>query len=307
MKTPETTSRSKTGQASAEANAFTLIELLVVIIIIALLAAMLLPVLANAKLRATGTKCMSNEKQIIYAYKMYVDDYQGRLPYDVQGGGSPNWIAGSEDYNGSAGDTDTTDLTDSSKAQLGPYVLKQAAIFRCPADKSCQFGTAGLPRIRSISMNQAIGYNGAGNTSGCGGWLPSEVSNYGHSGGTTLYKVYFKESDVTRPSPSKLFVFADEDPDTINDASWAVQEPYGTTTIWVDMPSKLHGSSEGLSFMDGHAEIHGWVNPQAIDTTIYSTAFTEAPQINNNVDLFWIGVRASAPADGSDYPFPNNY
>jgi prepilin-type N-terminal cleavage/methylation domain-containing protein len=307
MKTQKTTSCSQTGRAPAKANAFTLIELLVVIIIIALLAAMLLPVLTKAKMRATGTQCMSNEKQIMYAYKMYVDDYQGRLPYDVQGGGSPNWIAGSEDYNGSAGDTDTTDLTDASKAQIGPYVLKQARIFKCPADKSCQFGGAGLPRIRSISQNQAIGYNGAGNTSGCGGWLPSEVSNYGHGSSATLYKVYFKESDVTRPSPSKLFVFADEDPDTINDASLAVEEPYGTTTIWVDMPSKLHGNSEGLSFMDGHAEIHGWVNPQAIDTTTYSTSFTEATQIDNNVDLWWIGVRTSAPADGSDYPFPHNY
>ena len=307
MKTQETTSRSRTGQAPAKTNAFTLIELLVVIIIIALLAAMLLPALTRAKMRATGTQCMNNEKQIIYAYKMYVDDYQGRLPYNVQGANTPNWIAGSMDYNGGAGDTDRTDLTDASKAQLGPYVMKQAAIFKCPADKSCQFGSAGLPRIRSIGMNQAIGYNGAGNTSGAGGWLPSEVANYGHGSSATLYKVYFKESNVTAPSPSKLFVFADEDPDTVNDASIAVQEPYGTTTIWVDMPSKLHGGAEGLSFMDGHAEIHGWKNPQAINTTIYSASFVEATQIDNNSDLWWMGVRTSAPSNGGDYPFPSTY
>ena len=239
----------RTGPLPAQTKAFTLIELLVVIIIIALLAAMLLPVLAKAKMRATGTQCINNEKQIMYAYKMYIDDYKGNFPYDVQGGGSPNWIAGMEDYSGGPGDTDITDLTDGHKAQLGPYVLKQAGIFKCPADKSCEFGSRGRPRIRSISMNQAIGYNGAGNTTGAGGWLPSDVSNYGHGQSTVLYKVYFKESDLGQPSPAKLFVFIDDNPDDINDASFCIQEPYNSTTAWIDMCSKLHGNSAGLSFM----------------------------------------------------------
>ncbi len=310
MKTQKAPSLFRTRRPLAQPGAFTLFELLVVIIIIALLAAMLLPVLVKAKLRATGTGCMNNEKQIMYAYKMYTDDYKGNFPYNVQGGGSPNWIAGSLDYAGAASDTDTTDLTDGHKAQLGPYVLKQGGIFKCPADKSCEFGMRGRPRIRSITQNQAIGYNGAGSTTGCGGWLPSDVSNYGHGQSTTLYKVYFKEADLGRPSPAKLFVFADEDPDTINDASFAFQEPYGTTTIWVDMPSKLHGNSVGLSFMDGHAEIHGWQHPECINSTFYNTnpqnngAAGIVPQINNNPDLFWMGARTSATSDGSPYPFP---
>ena len=60
-------------------NAFTLIELLVVIAIIAILAAILFPVFAQAREKARAASCLSNEKQLGLAARMYMEDFDGAL------------------------------------------------------------------------------------------------------------------------------------------------------------------------------------------------------------------------------------
>jgi prepilin-type processing-associated H-X9-DG protein/prepilin-type N-terminal cleavage/methylation domain-containing protein len=59
---------------------FTLIELLVVAAIIAVLVAILLPALASARDQARKELCASNLRQIGIGYRMYADDYYGKLP-----------------------------------------------------------------------------------------------------------------------------------------------------------------------------------------------------------------------------------
>jgi prepilin-type N-terminal cleavage/methylation domain-containing protein/prepilin-type processing-associated H-X9-DG protein len=64
----------------SSAIGFTLIELLVVIAIIAILAALLFPVFMRAKEAAGTAKCQGNQKQLLHALMMYIEDYSGRLP-----------------------------------------------------------------------------------------------------------------------------------------------------------------------------------------------------------------------------------
>ena len=63
--------------------AFTLVELLIVIAIIAILAALLLPVLGVAKLKAWETQCASNLRQLDMAGNIYMNDNNCLIGYAV--------------------------------------------------------------------------------------------------------------------------------------------------------------------------------------------------------------------------------
>lgn len=294
-------------------NGFTLIELLVVIAIIAILAALLLPALSQAKTQSQGIKCMSNLRQITIGWKSYCSDFRGIFPANEEGamtdyGGTnteAGWVNGWEGYDNSGGgptpadaDTNIQYLINAQYASLGPYVVSPA-VYRCPADPSCVNGLTGPPRVRSVSMNQAVGSALGGGTGGIGNWLDG-------GNGPGPYLIYTRESDLSRPSPAGLFLLLDEHPDSINDGAFAVTMPTSqNSAAWVDHPAKWHANGDAFTFVDGHAELHGWREPQNIITPEYSNPYNESAANSGpyngpdaEPDIFWIAYRTSAYANG---------
>jgi prepilin-type N-terminal cleavage/methylation domain-containing protein/prepilin-type processing-associated H-X9-DG protein len=268
---------------------FTLIELLVVIAIIAILAALLLPALNKAKIQAQGVQCMSNNKQLTLAWKIYTGDNRGWFVYNPGNNFSPNWCKGWMEFGANWPDnTNTSELVNDPNSALGPYG-KDYKIYKCPADQSAApIGGVNCPRVRSVSMSEAVGSDANGY------WL-----NYLQP--SLNFALFHKESDLGRMSSSMLWVFVDEHPDSINDTLLAVAIA-GTAaeTTWIDVPADYHNGACGFGFADGHAEIHKWLDPRSRFPIRYNgylyQNFTPHSQPNNQ-DLLWMGQRSSIPLD----------
>ncbi|HTV41488.1 MAG TPA: hypothetical protein VMF08_12975 [Candidatus Sulfotelmatobacter sp.] len=248
---------------------------------------------------------------------MYAEDNNEVLPpndYPVNGGPSPSYRSWAADSMVNANECTNIGLLNNTytvsgitfqDTDLTPYQPNPVA-YKCPADPSTQqwLGSGYPPtaRVRSYSMNCAVGtiYNSpsAGHPIGSpvlGSWLAGGSG----IGAQTTWQTYGKLTSIRSPGPSDLWVLIDENPDGINDPVFAVEcADTGASAELVDHPAWFHNGCAGMSYADGHSEIHRWLDGRT-ELPITGRSLGASPGAvasPNNPDVAWLQQHTSAPA-----------
>src|SRR5438876_391534 len=100
------------------------------------------------------------------------------------------------------------------------------------------------------------------------------------------------------PGPSNTWVLMDEREDSIDDGYFAVNmtgyPDAPRTIVWVNYPASYHGQAAGLSFADGHSEVHRWLDTRTMPPLAPGRRLPLNVSSPNNPDLIWLQERTTA-------------
>jgi prepilin-type processing-associated H-X9-DG protein len=253
-----------------------LIELLIVIAIVAILAALLLPALSRAKSQGQSAVCLNNLKQLQTGWLMYVDDNNDGLPPnivrkvqfdDVNVIGS--WVLGNARL-----DTNTANV---EAGVLFPQV-GSAGVYHCPTDRTAVDRRPGVLRARSYSMQM---------------WLNCDtiIGNSMDEVKDSLFNRK-KYSRLVDPSPSRTWVFIDDNQVNFGDGMFRISSPWYSPespngSAWAgSYPGDRHRNGANLSFADGHVAPHRWQSQRKPKTAPLPPVPAVHP--GDKADLMWL-------------------
>ena len=294
--------------------AFTQLDLLAVILMLAVLFLVFLPALANPGINAKSIQCLNNHRRLCNAWRMYADDSNDRIPYSGTGSNhnprngnsvmeitlnpsDPNywaWSGAHLDFTGGTlNPSEWAPTVDMMLRPLWKYVRTVTA-FKCPSDQSvCPSATGALvPRLLSISMNMCVG-----------GFCPG-VNGPGDDGGWSFadsYRIFSKTTDLTAPGPAKTFVFMDHRPDNLNWSNFMTDmtgySPANPALFnFQEWPGFFHDGGAGVSFADGHIELHRWTDRRTTPPAGPNGTFLNSPSASpNNPDIAWLQDHSTRP------------
>ena len=98
---------------------------------------------------------------------------------------------------------------------------------------------------------------------------------------------------MVKLGPSSALVFIDEREDSIDDGYYAVNMDRAAWAL-PNFPGSFHNGSGGLSFADGHTEIHKWVDERT-RPLFKKGQKREFATFPNNRDITWLQDHGSEP------------